>query len=358
VADGKLILAINPGSTSTKIAVYEDKVERFRATIEYPAAELAKYPTVAAQYEMRKETVLEALKKAGIELHRLNAIAARGAPLPPLKAGAYRINDAMVDRLVDRPVYEHASNVAPLIGHELGKQFGIPAYIYDGTTVDELIDEARLSGAPALPRRVIAHVLNMRAQGRKAAEKLGKPYEQATLIVTHLGGGITSSVQQAGRMVDVVATEEGPFSADRAGGVPSIGLMELCYSGEYPFDTMSRMLRGEGGLIAYLGTSSAIEVERRIATGDRQAGLVFRAMAYQVAKSIGELATVVSGRVDAIVLTGGMAHSRLLSGWITERVRFIAPVEVMAGENELESLALGVLRVLTGEEAAREYDPG
>ena len=356
--DGKFILAINPGSTSTKIAVYEDDVQRFRAEIEHSAAELAKYPTVASQYEMRKQTVLDTLEKSGIDINRLDAIAARGAPLPPLKGGAYRINAQMVDRLINRPVYEHASNVAPVIGFELGKKLGIPSYIYDGITVDELCDEARFSGMPALPRRVIAHVLNMRAQARKAAEKIGKPYDSANIIVTHLGGGITSALHKAGRMVDIVSDDEGPFSPERAGAVPCAPLIDLCYSGEYPFLTMRKMLRGQGGLIAYTGTSSAVEVERRIAAGDRDAELVYRSMAYQIAKSIGELATVAAGDVDVIVLTGGIAHSGLLTGWISERVRFIAPIEILAGENELESLAFGIRRVLAGQEVAREYDLG
>ncbi len=352
------ILAINPGSTSTKIAVFADEREVFRADIAHATEELRRYPNVAAQYEMRKATILAQLAAAGIALGRLDAIAARGAPLPPLRAGAYRINAAMAERLLERPIYEHASNVAPLIGFELGRQLDIPAYIYDGTTVDELDAVARISGTPLLPRRVIAHVLNMRAQARKAAAALGKRYEEATLIVTHMGGGVTSSVQRAGRMVDVVAVDEGPFSADRAGGLPSIALMDLCYSGAYSHHEMSRMLRGEGGLIAYTGTASAVEVERRIAAGDETAEIVYRAMAYQVAKSIGELATVVAGEVDAIVLTGGIAHSQLLTGWIAERVRFLAPVQVRPGENELEALAHGVLRVLRGEETAREYDLG
>jgi butyrate kinase len=357
MAERKWILAINPGSTSTKIAVYEGKEERLRTNIEHTTEEIAKFPTVASQYGMRKETVLAELRKAGIELCRLDAIAARGAPLPPLQAGAYRINEAMVETLLTRPIYEHASNVAPLIAFELGKELGIPSYIYDGTTVDELSDVARISGTPLLPRRVIAHVLNMRAQARRAAESLGKRYTEASIIVTHMGGGVSASVQVGGRMVDVVAVDEGPFSADRAGGLPSIALMDLCYSGKYSHAGMSRLLRGQGGLFAYVGTSSALEVERRIMAGDKEAEVVYRAMAYQVAKSIGELATVVAGKVDAIVLTGGIAHSGMLTRWVEERVRFLAPVILLPGENELESLAFGVLRVVTGEETAREYAP-
>jgi butyrate kinase len=358
MSDAKTILAINPGSTSTKIAVYEGPREIFRKNIEYSAAVLADYPTVASQYDLRKQSVLAALEAAGIDIATLDGIAVRGAPLPPLKGGAYRINAGMVERLTERPVYEHASNVGPLIGFELSRRLGIPAYIYDGITVDEITDIARLSGMPALPRRVIAHVLNMRAQARRAAAKIGKPYEQASIITSHLGGGITSAIHQAGRMVDIVSDDEGPFSPERAGAVPCAPLIDLCYSGRYDFLTMRTMLRGKGGLIGYTGTNSAIEVERMIAAGDRNAELVYRAMAYQVAKSIGELATVVAGKVDVIVLTGGIAHSKMLTGWIAERVCFIAPVEILAGENELESLALGVLRVLDGQEAAREYDLG
>ena len=218
--DERTVLAINPGSTSTKIAVYRGPCEAFRQNIEYSAAVLADYPTVASQYDMRKQSILAALAAAGIDIAGLDAIAVRGAPLPPLSGGAWRINAAMADRLAHRPVYEHASNVGPLIGFELAQKFGIPAFIYDGITVDELIDEARFSGMPALPRRALSHVLNMRAQARRAAERIGKTYEQATIVTAHLGGGITAAVHRHGRMVDVVADDEGPFSPERAGVVP------------------------------------------------------------------------------------------------------------------------------------------
>ncbi|TBW38995.1 butyrate kinase [Siculibacillus lacustris] len=358
MAEARRILVINPGSTSTKVAVYEDTREIFRVSLEHRAEDLATYPTVAAQYEMRRSAVLDALAEAGIAVETLDAIAARGAALPPpLEGGAYRIDDAMVEILCRRPVIEHASNVAAPIAHDLARRLGIPAYIYDSVVADERDPIARLSGLKELPRISLSHVLNMRAQAIKAAEQIGRPYRDLTLIVTHLGGGISSSLHRGGRMIDNVSEDEGPFSPERAGRVPRRWLIDLCYAGTHDHATLRRMLYGRGGLVSYLGTSSAVEVERRIAAGDVEAELVYRAMAQQIAKSIGELATVVAGSVDAIVLTGGIAHSALLTGWIAERVSFLAPVLVLPGENELESLAHGVLRVLSGREPAKDYAP-
>ncbi len=349
------ILAINPGSTSTKIAVYEDEKEQFKINIDHSAAELAPYAKVADQYDMRKSAVLNVLREKNFDITTLDAIVARGGALPPLKGGAYRINEAMTKRLRFNPAAEHASNVAALIAYDLAGELGIPSYIYDAISADELTDIARLSGMPELPRASLCHVLNMRAVARKTAEKLQKRYEEMNLIVVHLGGGITASIHQQGRMVDLVSDDEGPFSPERAGGVPCRDFLDLCYAGKYDHGAMRKQLRGRGGLVGYLGTSSAIEVEAKIAAGDETARLVYEAMAYQVAKAIGSLATVVKGQVDAIVLTGGIAYSAMQMAWIADRVSFIAPVEIVPGENELESLALGTLRVLRGEEAAHEY---
>ncbi len=354
----KRILCINPGSTSTKLAVWEDRREIFRISLEHDAASLADYPNAAAQYGMRRAAVVDALAIAGIGLDTLHAIAARGAALPPpLEGGAYVIDDAMVDLLLNRPVIEHASNVAAPIAHDLGRSLGIPAYIYDSVAADERDPIARFSGLEELPRISLSHVLNMRAQAIAAAERLGRPYRDLTLIVTHLGGGISSSLHRDGRMIDNVSEDEGPFSPERAGRVPRRWLIDLCFSGSLDHATLRRKLYGRGGLVSYLGTSSAVEVERRIAAGDLHAEEVYRAMALQIGKSIGELATVVAGRVDAIVLTGGIAHSTLLTGWIAERVSFLAPVMVLPGENELQSLAFGILRVLAREEPAKLYRP-
>ena len=349
------ILAINPGSTSTKIALYQDDKEIFKTNIEHPTDELAKYPNVASQYDMRKEAILATLKANSFDPSALDAIAARGGPIPYLKGGAYRVNEAMTGMLKSREIPEHASNLAGLIAYEITKPLGKNAYIYDAISADDFSDIARISGMPALPRQSLCHVLNMRAVARKTAAELGKRYEALNLIVAHLGGGITVGVHRNGKLEDIVSDDEGPFSPERAGRVPCRALIDLCYSGKHDYQTMKKMLRGKGGLAAYLGTSNVIEVEKRIDAGDAEAKLVLEAMAYQIAKGIGELATVVNGKVDAIVLTGGIAHSKRVSSWISERVSFIAPVKTVPGENELESLALGILRVLRGEENAAEY---
>lgn len=356
--DKKKILVINPGSTSTKIACYEDRREIFRRNIEHPADELVQYKTVSDQYAMRKEVIIATLRAYNFEMRQLDAIVARGGALPPLKGGAYRINTPMVERLRDRPLLEHAVNLAALIANELAQELGIRAYIYDAVCVDELADIARISGMPALPRTSMIHALNMRAVARKVAASLQRRYTDLNIIVAHIGGGITISIHTGGKMVDILSEDEGPFSPERAGRVPCRDLIDLCYSGQYDHRTMRQMLRGRGGLIAYLGTNNAIEVASRIINGDSEARLVFEAMAYQIAKGIGELATVVNGKIDAIVLTGGLAHSQMLTDWILQRVEFIAPVILVPGENELEALALGALRVLCGEEEINEYDLG
>ncbi|GAK61029.1 probable butyrate kinase 1 [Candidatus Vecturithrix granuli] len=349
------ILAINPGSTSTKIALYENEQEKFRESLEHSNAELARYPTIIAQHTMRKETVLAFLHKHAVDEHRLSAVVGRGGLLPPLRSGAYCVNEAMVDRLCTNPVAEHAANLGAVIAYDLAAPLGIPAYIYDSVSVDELQPIARYSGSPELPRRSLIHALNMRAAAIKTAQKLNKPYREMTLIVAHLGGGISMSVHQGGKMIDIVSDDEGPFSPERTGRVPCIALAELCYSGKFTQREMIKHLRGKGGLIAYLNTNKAVDVQKMIAQGNEEARLIFEAMAYQIAKGIGELATVVKGRVDRIVLTGGVACSEMITTWVKERVEFIAPVEILPGENELESLALGALRVLQGEEQAYDY---
>ena len=352
------ILAINPGSTSTKIAIYENEIQKFKTTIEHSAEELEKYKTVAEQYEMRKDAILEYLKNNDYDVAQLDGIAARGAPLPPLNTGAYKINASMVDRVKNRPLAEHASNLAAIIAYELAEKLSIPAYIYDAISSDELSDIARISGMPLIPRDSLLHTLNTRAVCMKTAQKMNKIYKDLNIIIAHLGGGITISVHSKGRIIDIVSDDEGPFSPERAGRVPCRKLIDMCYSGKYDHGTMRKMLRGKGGLVAYTGTSSAIEVEEKIKSGDENARLVYEAMAYQISKGIGELATVVNGDVDVIIITGGIAYSDIITGWIKERVKFIAPVEIVPGENELEALANGVLRVLRGEETAHEYDLG
>jgi butyrate kinase len=349
------ILTINPGSTSTKIALYEDEKEVFCKTLDHPFEEIEEYDNVAAQFDMRKEVVLSFLKENGYEVHELAAVVGRGGMVPEVKSGAYKVNEIMVDRLKNKPVVEHASNLGALIAYEIANSIGVSAYIYDSVRVDELNDIARISGMSDLPRTSTSHALNTRAMAMKVAKKYGKKYSDMNFIVAHLGGGISVNVHKKGQMVDIMSDDEGPFSPERAGRVPCNALIDLCYSGKFDKKTMKKKLRGNGGLKDYLNTVDAREVEKMVDNGDEKAKLIYEAMAYQVAKGIGELATVVEGKVDAIVITGGIAYSNMMTNWIKKRVEFIAPVEIMPGENEMESLALGTLRVLKGEEEAKEY---
>lgn len=350
------ILAINPGSTSTKVAVYDDGTELFSTNLPHSQEELAPYRTVADQFEMRRDRILAYLRGRDFDLGQLAAVVGRGGMLPPVKSGAYRVNETMVDRLRNRPVQEHASNLGALIAYEIAVPLGIEAYIYDSVKVDEFIDIARFTGLPEIPRTSISHALNARAMAMRCAREKGSSYSALRIIVAHLGGGISLSLHDRGRMVDVIPDNEGPFSPERAGRIPTTDLINLCFSGTYDRRALHKRVRGGGGLVAYLGTVDMREVERMGQEGDARAALLLDAMCYQVAKGIGELATVVCGKVDYIILTGGIAYSELVTSKIAERVRFIAPVELLPGENEMESLASGTLRVLRGEELAREYE--
>ncbi len=351
------ILSINPGSTSTKIAVYENEREILSKTVNHSAAELSKYRKLVDQLPMRLDAITAGLREANFSPDGLSAVAGRGGKLPPLRRGAYKVTPEMVDFLTYRPIDEHASNLGAIIAHAIAAPLGIPAFIYDAVVVDEMAPVAKYTGVPEMTRRAACHVLNMRAVSMKVAHKMGKKLEDINVVATHMGGGITATVISKGRMIDVLTDEEGAFSPERAGRVPCRQLVDLCYSGKHDQKSAIKRMRGNGGLIAYLETNSALEVEARIKQGDKEAKNVYYAMAYQTAKGIGELATVVNGDVDVIILTGAIAHSPLFTGWVSERVKFIAPVVIVAGENELEALAYGALRVLRGEEAAREFTP-
>lgn len=347
------ILAINPGSTSTKIAVYENESELFKASLEHPMEELDRYPRIADQYELRSQAIARILEEHAVNPEELGAVVGRGGLLPPVRSGAYRVNEAMVRRLTDRPVVEHAANLGAIIAFNIAKAVGVPAYIYDSVAVDELHEIARISGMADIQRKSFSHALNMRAVAIKTAKSMGRAYQDMNLIVAHLGGGMSISIHAMGQMVDIVSDDEGPFSPERSGRVPCKDLINLCY--DHDKAVMHKKLRGKGGLVSYLGTNSALEVESLIRNGDKKAALVYEAMAYQIAKGIGELSTVVDGQVDQIIITGGIAYSEMMVGWIRKRVGSIAPVTVIPGENELESLALGALRVMRGEEEAWEY---
>lgn len=349
------ILAINPGSTSTKLALYEDDKRILDHSLNHPPEELNKFSRIIDQYEYRKDAILKFLQDKGISIGELSAVVGRGGMLPPVEAGAYVINEEMLNRLKNNPVVEHASNLGAPIAYEIAKPFGILCCIYDPVTVDQLEDIARITGIPEVKRISFNHVLNSRATAIKTAEKLGRKYEDINFVVAHIGGGISVCIHSHGRIIDMLADDEGPFAPERAGRIPGKELINICFSGEYDKKEVTKKMRGNAGLKAHLGTHDAREVEKMIAEGDEKAKLIYEAMAYQIAKGIGEMATVVKGKVDAIILTGGIAYSTMMTDMIKERVEFIAPVIIMPGENEMEALAFGALRVLRGQEESREY---
>ncbi len=353
------LLIMNPGSTSTKIAIFDDEQPLFTETLRHSAAEIGRYDRVFDQYGFRRDLILSFLAERGIPLHSLSAVVGRGGLLRPIPGGVYRVNEAMRADLREAPYGEHASNLGALLAHEIARSAGeqVPAFIVDPVVVDEMEPITRLSGLPGMPRRSIFHALNQKATARRVARDLGKPYESLNLVVVHLGGGVTVGAHRQGRVIDVNngLDGEGPFSPERSGTLPSLGLIHLSFSWRYTLPEISRMLVGKGGLVAHLGTNDAREVERRIEEGDTRAEQVYRAMAYQVAKEVGRAAVALSGKVDRIVLTGGLAHSKLLTGWIGSQVAWIAGVLIYPGEDEMQALAEGALRVLRGEETAREY---
>lgn len=349
------ILVINPGSTSTKIAVYEDDRKLFVSSIEHSNEEIEQYDAIYDQYEFRKGLVLKELEKNGVKASDLTCIMSRGGLLPPVPSGAIRVNQDMCDQLRLHPVNEHASNLGAPIAFSIAQENNIPAFVYDPVTVDEMAPIAKLTGFPEMRRRSLGHNLNMRAMAHRYAQEVGKKFEDVTVITAHMGGGTTIGVYENGRIVDIINDEEGPFSPERAGGLPTPQVIDLAYSGRYDSRTFKKLLKNSSGLQAYLGTKDAREVERMIDEGDEKAKLVYQAMAYQLSKGIGELATAVCGRVDAIILTGGIAYSKIFTDWITDRVSFIAPVVLYPGENEMDSLANGALRVLRGEEEAMTF---
>lgn len=352
------LLAINPGSTSTKIAVFADDVAEFSETIRHTAAEMAPFHRVIEQLPFRQTLVAAVLKQRGLDTARLSAVVGRGGPLKPLQSGTYVVNDKLVHDLYTGTGLqaEHASILGGLLARGIAETAGVPAFIVDPVSVDEFIPLARVTGLPELSRRSLFHALNMKAVAHQVAKDLARPYASLTLIIAHLGGGISVGVQQRGQMIDVAnPNESGPFSPERAGALPTGDLVRLCFDGAHSRAEIERRLVGQGGLVAHLGTNDAREVEKRIDAGDEHAALIFEAMAYQIAKEIGAMAAVVNGEIDAVVLTGGLAHSARLVAWIRRRVSFLGPVMVYPGEDEMQALAAGALRVLRGEEAAREY---
>jgi butyrate kinase len=351
------LLIINPGSTSTKIAVYEDEREILSVNIPHTAEELAPFNKIVEQKALRKDIVLKTLRAKGLEPADLAAVVGRGGLLDPIPSGVYRVNDRMLEDLYQGVQGEHASNLGGLIADEIARPLGIPAFIVDPVVVDELDEWARLSGVPEIRRRSIFHALNHKYSARLACRELGKSYETANLIVCHLGGGISIGVHQQGRVVDVnnALNGEGPIAPERAGTVPAGDLVALAFSGKHAEPDLRKMLTGRGGMVAHLKTNDMRETLKRVAEGDSQAQLVFTAMVLTVAKQVGACAAVLKGRVDGIVLTGGLAFSTEFIDRIKECIRFLGPVFVFPGENEMAALAQAGLRVMRGEDAARAY---
>lgn len=351
------LLIINPGSTSTKIGLFQDDKIVFEETLRHPVEALNKYDKIYDQFEFRKNIIIEALQNNHIEINSIDVVVGRGGLLKPIEGGTYEVNEKMLEDLKIGVLGEHASNLGGILAHEIAKEIQGKAYIVDPVVVDELQDIARISGIKEIERVSIFHALNQKAVARRYAKSIDKKYEDLNLIVVHLGGGISIGAHEKGRVIDVpnALDGEGPFSPERSGGLPVGSLIKLCYSGEYTLNQVKKMIKGNGGLVSYLGTNDAREVTKMIDNGDEYAKLIYHAMAYQVAKEIGSAATVLKGNVDAIILTGGIAYCHMFTEWIEERVSFISDVIIYPGEDELSALAEGGLRVLRGEEEAKTY---
>ncbi|ERJ11622.1 butyrate kinase [Haloplasma contractile] len=353
----KYILVINPGSTSTKIALFEEESVVFENKISHSTEEIHVFRDVASQFEFRKNLIIEAVKENGFDLNRLDAVCGRGGLLKPIEGGTYIVNDEMIKDLTLAERGEHASNLGGIIARDLADDLNIPAYIVDPVAVDEMHDIARISGMPLIERPSLFHALNQKAIAREVAKDKNVKYENLNMVMAHLGGGISVAAHHFGRVVDVnnALDGEGPMSPERSGTVPMGPLYKMAFSGDYTLDEIKKMNYGKGGLVAYLGTNDAREIVERIENGDEKAKLYYDAMAYQIAKEIGAYATVLKGKLDCIVLTGGLAHEKYLVSRIKERIEFISEVLVYPGENELLSLAQGALRVLKGEEEPKTY---
>ncbi|PLV60129.1 butyrate kinase [Thermotoga sp. KOL6] len=349
------ILVINPGSTSTKVAIFEDETKICEERITHSVEELMKYERIMDQEPMRRAVVERFLENHGYSMEDIDAIGARGGILEPVPSGTYKVDEYMVDYLLHHSPVEHVSNLAAVIGYKLGKPHNIPCFITDPVSVDEMCDEARFSGLPDIERKSYSHALNIKAVARKVAKEMGKPYEKTKMVVVHLGSGISVTAHLNGKMIDVNnANDEGPFSVERTGELPVGDVVKTAYSGKYTARELKKRFVGKGGLVAYLGTNDlrrALEESKN----SEKVRLVVEAMAYQIAKEIGGMCAVLGSKPDAIIITGGMAHSLEFVEMIRQYVRKFGSLRIVPGEFEMEALALGVLRVLKGEEKPKDY---
>ena len=350
-------LVINPGSTSTKVGVFEDETLLFEETLRHPTEEIAKYASVIDQKDFRKEIILDFLKEKNCDPKTLNVIVGRGGLLKPIPGGTYAVSDALLADLKAGVQGQHASNLGGILAREIGDFLGVPSYIVDPVVVDELTDKARISGMPELPRRSIFHALNQKAVARRFAKENGKRYEDLNLIVIHMGGGVSVGAHDHGKVVDVnnILDGEGCFSPERSGTVPVGDLVKMCFSGKYTQKEVYKKICGNGGFNGYLHTNDASEVGKMAESGNALAKQVWEAFFYQIAKDAGAMAAVLHGKVDQIILTGGIAYNPFTAKTLTEYLGWIAPVTTYPGEDELLALCQGALRVMTGEEEAKNY---
>ncbi|MGL5150708.1 MAG: butyrate kinase [Clostridium sp.] len=351
------LLIINPGSTSTKIGVYENEKEVLEETLRHSAEEIAQYATIADQLNFRKEVILNVLKEKNFDINTLSAVVGRGGMLKPISGGTYEVSDSMLEDLRIGVQGQHASNLGGILANEIAKSLGVRSFIVDPVVVDELEEIARVSGVPELPRKSKFHALNQKAVAKRYGKESGKGYENLNLIVCHMGGGVSVGAHKNGRIIDVnnALDGDGPFSPERAGTVPVGDLIKMCFSGNYSESEVYSKIVGKGGYVSLLNTNDAREIEDKAMAGDEKFSLIYNAFSYQVAKCIGEMATVLEGKVDQIILTGGIAYDKNVVAEITKRAGFIAPITRYPGEDELLALAQGAIRVLDGEEEAKVY---
>ena len=350
-------LIINPGSTSTKIGVFEDETLVFDETLRHSTEEISRYETIFDQKDFRKNIILDFLKSKGVDINSLNMIVGRGGMLKPIPGGTYEVTDALMEDLKLGVSGQHASNLGGILAREIGDFIGAPSYIVDPVVVDEMIEEARLSGVPELPRVSKFHALNQKAVAKRYAAEIGKKYEELNLIVVHMGGGVSVCPHRKGQVIDVnnALDGEGTFSPERAGTVPAGALVKLCFSGKYTEKEVYKKLVGNGGFNAYVGTNDMRDVEKMVQAGNAEADLARRAFIHQISKDIGAMATVLEGKVDRILATGGIAYDDVVVNGLKEHCEWIAPFSVYPGEDELLALAQGGLRVIRGEEKANRY---
>ena len=350
------ILIINPGSTSTKIGVYEDEMQLMEETLRHTTEEIAQYDTIYDQKDFRKNVILDVLKEKDVDLNSIDVVVGRGGLLKPIPGGTYATTPELLEDLKIGKQGQHASNLGGLLAYDIAQEIDVPSYIVDPVVVDELQDVARLSGHPFMDRVSIFHALNQKAVAKRYAKETGKPYDELNLIVVHMGGGVSVGAHKNGQIIDVANAldGDGPFSPERSGGLPSGQLMKVCFSGDYTQAEVGKMINGNGGFNAYLGTNDMREVVEMAKT-DEKAALVRDAFHYQLGKEIGSMAVVLDGKVDQIILTGGIAYNQITCDYFKDHCGFIAPITVYPGEDELLALAQGALRVMNGEEEAKIY---